>query len=49
MRGRVVVAKTAPESEVVRAAQGAVESWLAGKTLVKTVVVPGKLVNFVVR
>ena len=49
VRARVKVAKDAPEDALVGAAKGAVESWIQGKTLVKTIVVPGKLVNFVVR
>lgn len=49
VRGRVKVAKDASEEAVVGAAKGAVEAWIQGKTLVKTIVVPGKLVNFVVR
>jgi leucyl-tRNA synthetase len=49
VRGRVKVGKHAAESEVLEAAGQAVSSWLAGKTVVKTIVVPGKLVNFVVR
>jgi leucyl-tRNA synthetase len=49
LRGRVKVGKHAAESEVLEAAGQAVSSWLAGKTVVKTIVVPGKLVNFVVR
>ncbi|MEO6710963.1 MAG: class I tRNA ligase family protein, partial [Planctomycetota bacterium] len=49
LRGRVKLAKAATENELIAAATLAVESWLAGKTVVKTIVVPGKLVNFVVR
>jgi leucyl-tRNA synthetase len=49
LRGKARVAKAAPEAEVVAAARASVPQWLEGKTLVKTVVVPGKLVNFVVR
>ncbi|HTF88915.1 MAG TPA: leucine--tRNA ligase [Planctomycetota bacterium] len=49
LRGRAKLAKAAAENEVIQAATLAVESWLAGKTVVKTIVVPGKLVNFVVR
>jgi leucyl-tRNA synthetase len=49
LRGKVVVARGAGESAIVDAARAAVPSWLEGKTVVKTVVVPGKLVNFVVR
>ncbi|MCE9594792.1 MAG: leucine--tRNA ligase [Planctomycetes bacterium] len=49
LRGKVVVAKGAAEPEIVAAAKAAVPTWLEGKTLVKTIVVPQKLVNFVVR
>ncbi|MCK6446388.1 MAG: leucine--tRNA ligase [Planctomycetes bacterium] len=49
LRGKIVVGKTAPESEIVAAAKAAVPTWLEGKTIVKTIVVPAKLVNFVVR
>jgi leucyl-tRNA synthetase len=49
LRGKARVAKGALESDVVAAARASVPQWLEGKTVVKTVVVPGKLVNFVVR
>jgi leucyl-tRNA synthetase len=49
VRGRVVVAKDAAQDVVLAAARGAVEAQLAGKTVVKEIVVPGKLVNFVVK
>ncbi len=49
LRGRVKLPKDVPESDVIAAAKLAVAPWLEGKTIVKTIVVPGKLVNFVVR
>ncbi|TAJ16472.1 MAG: leucine--tRNA ligase, partial [Planctomycetota bacterium] len=49
LRGKVVVARTAPAAEVESAARAAVAEQLDGKTVAKVVVVPGKLVNFVVR
>ncbi|MCC6405995.1 MAG: leucine--tRNA ligase [Planctomycetes bacterium] len=49
LRGKVVVPKGAAEAEIVAAARAAVPTWLEGKTVVKTIVVPAKLVNFVVR
>ena len=49
LRARIKCPKDSQESVIVAAATAAVESWLKDKTLVKTVVVPGKLVNFVVR
>ncbi len=50
LRGRVVVAKTAGQAEVLAAAkaESSVSPHLAGKTIRKEVYVPGKLVNFVV-
>ena len=49
LRARIKLPKDSDETVVVTAAKDAVPSWLEGKTLVKTIVVPGKLVNFVVR
>jgi leucyl-tRNA synthetase len=49
LRGRVKVAKDAAQDDVIATAKLEVASWLEGKTIVKTIVVPGKLVNFVVR
>jgi leucyl-tRNA synthetase len=49
LRGKVTVARTASAAEVERAAREAVAEQLAGKAVVKVVVVPGKLVNFVVK
>jgi hypothetical protein len=40
VRGRVVVAKDAAQDVVLAAARGAVEAQLAGKTVVKEIVVP---------
>jgi leucyl-tRNA synthetase len=51
LRGRVVVAADA-DVEAMKAAAGAdpkIAEQLAGKTIVKVVAVPGRLVNFVVR
>ncbi len=51
VRDRVEVAKDAPASEVLAAAKAlpGVAKYLEGQELVKEVVVPGRLVNFVVR
>ena len=49
LRGRVRVAQRASEDELAAAARAAVREWLDAKQIVKTIVVPGKLVNFVVR
>lgn len=49
LRGRVHVPARAGEDEIRAAAMGEAADALAGKELVKTIVVPGKLVNFVVR
>ncbi len=48
LRGKVTVAKDAAKDAVAAAAAEVVPSWLEGKELKKTVVVPGRLVNFVV-
>ena len=47
-RGEITVAANAPESEVVAAAKAAAGKFLSGD-IVKTIVVPGKLVNFVIK
>ena len=43
------VAKDADKDVVEAAAREAVPSWLEGGEVVKTIVVPGKLVNFIVK
>ncbi len=50
VRGRITVARTASDEEIVRAAQEipSVRAHLQGKTIRKQVVVPGRLVSFVV-
>jgi leucyl-tRNA synthetase len=51
LRDRIEVAADAPEEEIVRRARESerVRRHLDGKQVVKEVVVPGKLVNLVVR
>ncbi|MFY9344898.1 MAG: leucine--tRNA ligase [Planctomycetota bacterium] len=49
VRGRAMVPNGAPNEVVIAAARAAVAGHLEGKTVVKEIVVPGKLVNFVVR
>jgi leucyl-tRNA synthetase len=51
LRGRVSVSASATEEETRAAALAdeRVRSWTEGKQIVKTVVVPGRLVNVVVR
>jgi leucyl-tRNA synthetase len=51
VRDRVVVAKDAPNDEVLAAAKAVpgIVKHMEGKTIVKEIVVPGKLVNLVVR
>jgi leucyl-tRNA synthetase len=49
LRGRTRAAKTAAEGELVASAKTAVGPWIEGKEVVKTVVVPGRLVNLIVR
>jgi leucyl-tRNA synthetase len=49
LRKRIIVARDAANEEVERAAREAVADSLAGKSVKKVVVVPGKLVNLVVQ
>ncbi len=49
LRGRARVRKDADRAELERVAREVVGAYLDAKQVVKTVVVPGKLVNFVVR
>ncbi|NUP96168.1 MAG: leucine--tRNA ligase [Planctomycetaceae bacterium] len=49
LRGRVVVPKAAKQPEVEAAARPTVASWLEGKDVAKVVLVPGRLVNFIVK
>ncbi len=49
LRARVQVSAQATTGEIEAAAMATVPTWLEGKTIVKTIVVPGRLVNFVVR
>jgi leucyl-tRNA synthetase len=49
VRGRVSLDKEASSDELERAARGAVAQWIEGKRVVRTVVVPGKLVNLIVQ
>lgn len=49
VRGTVLVAKDADKDAVLAAAHAAVASAIEGKTVVKEIVVPGKIVNLVVK
>ncbi|MEM1451365.1 MAG: leucine--tRNA ligase [Planctomycetota bacterium] len=49
LRGKVMVPRAASKDEMEAAARAAVADKLEGKTVVKTIVVPGRLVNFVVK
>ena len=49
VRGRIDVARDASNEEMQAAAEAAVAKWLEGKTIVKAICVPGKLVNLVVK
>ncbi len=49
VRGKVTAPRGAGEGDLKSLARGAVEKWLEGKQVVKAIVVPGRLVNFVVR
>jgi len=49
LRARVSVAADASKDDIEAAAKASIPQWLEDKTIVKTIVVPGRLVNFVVR
>jgi leucyl-tRNA synthetase len=49
LRGRTRAAKSVAEGELIASAKTAVGPWIEGKEVVKTVVVPGRLVNLIVR
>ena len=49
VRGRTRVAKGASKETLEAAAREAVPTWLESGEVVKTIVVPGKLVNFIVK
>ncbi len=49
MRTHVMVASDATPEQMQAAAESATEKWIAGKTVVKAICVPGKLVNLVVK
>jgi len=49
VRGRTRMARGAEEQTIIEGARAAVTDWLEDKQLVKTIVVPGRLVSFVVR
>ena len=49
LRGRVMVAKDSDQAALEVAGRGAVASHLEGHEVIKVVVVPGRLVNFVIR
>ena len=49
VRGRVDVARDASNEDMQAAAEAAVAKWTEGKTVVKAICVPGKLVNLVVK
>ncbi|MFN3432004.1 MAG: class I tRNA ligase family protein, partial [Candidatus Sericytochromatia bacterium] len=49
IRGRITVAADSPDADVLGVAKAEVAADLAGKAIVKEVVVPGRLVNLVVK
>ena len=49
VRGRIDVARDASNEDMQAAAEKPVAKWLEGKTVVKAICVPGKLVNLVVK
>ena len=49
LRGSIEVAKNIEGPEAIRLGKSAAEKYLDGKTLIKEIYVPGKIVNFVVK
>jgi Leucyl-tRNA synthetase len=49
LRSRVEISATATQDEMRSAAEEAAAKWIDGKTVVKAICVPGKLVNLVVK
>ncbi|MBI1903358.1 MAG: class I tRNA ligase family protein, partial [Planctomycetia bacterium] len=49
LRGKAVVPPDCPQNDLEAAARAAVPGYLEGKTVAKVIVVPGRLVNFVVK
>ena len=49
LRARVEVPTTSTRDEMRSAAEAAAAKWIEGKTVVKAICVPGKLVNLVVK
>ncbi len=49
LRGKITVAADAAKEELVAAARESVAAQLEGKTVVKEIVVPGKMISFVVK
>ena len=49
IRAKIMVAKDAAKDEIEAAARAAVADALEGKTVVKAVVVPSRLVNLVIK
>ncbi len=49
LRGTIVVSTHAAQAEIETLAAEAISKWLVGQTIVKTIYVPHKTVNFVVK
>ena len=49
VRGKITVAADASKDEILTAAKAQVAAQLEGKTIIKEIVVPGKLVSLVVK
>ena len=50
MRGTIEIDKNAPEADIIAAAKAvpAAAKQLEGKTVKKTILVPGRIINFIV-
>ena len=48
-RASIEVDAAASQDVILEAAKAAVEKWIEGKEIVKSIVIPGKLVNLVIK
>ncbi|MFH1896536.1 MAG: class I tRNA ligase family protein, partial [bacterium] len=48
-RSTITVAKASPREELSKAAKTAVVKYLGGRSVVKEIIIPGKVVNFVTK
>ena len=49
LRGTIEISGNESQEDILIQAKAAVEKWIADKTLVKTVYIPGKMVSLVIK